>query len=84
MFKPSASVELQDWITPPHVQIVKVTTPAERFERIMQRARELREQMGPRYLCNETNRVRRLDERVYKPREPAGANVRLMKRREAA
>ncbi len=84
MFKPSVSAEVQDWITPLHVEVVKVTTHAERLERITQRARELREEMGPRYLCNEQNRVRRLDERVYMPREIIGANVRPMKRKEAA
>ncbi len=61
MFKPSASAEVQDWITPPHVQVVKVTTHEERLERIKQRVKELREAMGPRYLCHEQNRVLRLD-----------------------
>lgn len=83
MLKPSASAEVRDWITPPHVELVKVTTYAERLERITQRARELREAMGPRYLCHEKNRVRRLDGRSYKPREAAGSNVRTIRRQAA-
>ena len=68
MFKPSMSAEIQDWITPRQVEVVKVETHAEQFERIQQRAKELREAMGPRYLCHEKNRVRRLDGRTYRPR----------------
>ena len=76
MFKPSMSAEIQDWITPRQVEVVKVETHAEQFERIQQRAKELREAMGPRYLCHEKNRVRRLDGRTYRPR----TNVRAIKR----
>ena len=53
MFKPSMSAEIQDWITPRQVEVVKVETLAEQFERIQQRAKELREAMRPRYLCHE-------------------------------
>ena len=80
MFKPRMSAEVEDRITPQHVEVVNVTTPAERLERILQRAKELREEMGPRYLCSEQNRVRRLDGRVYLQREIIGANVRPIKR----
>lgn len=80
IFKPSMSAEILDWLTPPQVQVVKFATPAEQLERIQQRAKELREAMGPRYLCHEKNRVRRLDERVYRPRGAATSNVRAMKR----
>ena len=38
MFKPSMSAEIQDWITPRQVEVVKVETLAEQFERIQQRA----------------------------------------------
>ena len=76
MFKPSMSAEIQDWITPRQVEVVKVETRAEQFERIQQRAKELREAMGPRYLCHEKNRVQRLDGRTYRPR----TNVRAIKR----
>ena len=76
MFKPRMSAEIQDWITPRHVEVVKVETLAEQFERIQQRAKELREAMGPRYLCHEKNRVRRLDGRTFRPR----TNVRAIKR----
>ena len=34
MFKPSMSAEIQDWITPRQVEVVKVETRAEQFERI--------------------------------------------------
>ncbi|MBA2413559.1 MAG: hypothetical protein H0V63_12155 [Burkholderiaceae bacterium] len=84
MFKSSASAEVTDWITPPQVQVLKVTTSAERLERITQRARELREEMGPRYLCNEKNRVQRLDGRIFGVRQAVGENVRPIKRRRAA
>lgn len=84
MFKPSASAEVQDWITPSQVEVVRVTTHPERLERIKQRAGELREAMGPRYLCHEKNQVQRFDGRNYRPREAIGSNIRIMKRKDAA
>ena len=80
MFKPSMSAAIQDWITPRQVEVVKVETRAEQFERIQQRAKELKEAMGPRYLCHEKNRVRRLDGRTYRPRGAMNTNVRAIKR----
>ncbi len=80
MFKPSMSAEIQDWITPRQVEVVKVETHAEQLERIQQRAKELQEAMGPRYLCHEKNRVRRLDGRTYRPRAAMNTNVRAIKR----
>ncbi len=79
LFKPSASAEIVDWITPTQVQVVKVEMLAQSFQRIQQRAKELREAMGPRYLCHEKNQVRRLDGRSYRSRKP-DSNVRAMKR----
>jgi hypothetical protein len=84
MFKPSASAVVQDWITPPHVEVISVATQAGQFERIMQRAKELREQMGPRYLCHQQNRVSRRDGRVFNPLEAANNNVRRIQRKQAA
>ena len=83
MFKPSASAVVQDWITPPHVEVISVLAQRDRYERIKRRAKELREQMGQRYLCHENNRVSRLDGRVYKPREANGVNVRPLRRKAA-
>ena len=80
MFKPSMSAAIQDWITPRQVEVVIVETRAEEFERIQQRAKELKESMGPRYLCHEKNRVRRLDGLTYRPRVAMNANVRAIKR----
>ncbi len=80
IFKPSTSAAIQDWITPPQVELVKVATHTEQLERIQQRAKELREEMGPRYLCHEKNRVRRLDGRSYRPRGIISASVRAVKR----
>jgi hypothetical protein len=80
LFKPSMSAEIQDWITPPQVEVVRVATHAEQLARIQQRAKELREAMGPRYLCHEKNRVRRLDGRSYRARGATGGNVRAIKR----
>jgi len=74
------SAELFDWITPSHVEVVKVATHAEQLDRIEQRAKELREAMGPLYLCHEKNRVRRLDGRSYRPRSASNDNLRSMKR----
>ena len=83
MFKANARAEVHDWITPEQVEVVKVTPPAGQFERIMQKVALLREQMGPRYLCSEKNRVRRLDGKDYAQR-PTAANVRSIKRKAAA
>lgn len=69
IFKPNASAEVQDWITPPQIEIVKVTPSAERLQWFAQRAKELREAMGSRYLCHEKNRVRRLDGASYRARD---------------
>ena len=80
LFKPSMSAEIYDWITPPQVEVVKVATHSEQLARIQQRAKELQEAMGPRYLCHEKNRVRRLDGRSYRPRGNGSSNVRAMKR----
>ncbi len=75
IFKPDASAEVQDWITPTQVEIVKVNPPAERLEWFAQRAKELREAMGPRYLCHEKNRVGRLDGISYRAREAVACNA---------
>ena len=80
IFKANTKAQLEDWITPSQVEIVKVTPPAERLEWLAQRAKELKEAMGTRYLCHEKNRVRRLDGRSYRPREVTCSNVRPMKR----
>ena len=80
IFKPSMSAEILDWLTPPQVQVVKFAASADQLERIQQRAKELKEAMGPRYLCHEKNRVRRLDERTYRPRGAGNSNVRAIKR----
>ncbi|MDQ3445177.1 MAG: hypothetical protein M3496_03230 [Pseudomonadota bacterium] len=83
MFKPNTRAEVRDWITPEQVEVVKMTPPVGQFERIMQKVALLREQMGPRYLCSEKNRVQRLDGKSYAPR-PRAANVRSIKRKAAA
>ena len=80
IFKPSMAAEILDWVTPSHVEVVAVSTHSEQLDRIQQRAKELREAMGPRYLCHEKNRVRRLDGRSYRPRVDVSANVRTIKR----
>ena len=80
IFKPSMSAEILDWLTPPQVQVVKFVASADQLERIQQRAKELKEAMGPRYLCHAMNRVRRLDGRTYRPRGAMSTNVRAIKR----
>ena len=52
LFKPRMSATIEDWITPAQVEVVKVAAPTEQLERIQQRAKELRDAMGPRYLCH--------------------------------
>ncbi len=80
IFKPSTNAGIQDWITPSHVEVVKVETHAAQLDRIQQRAKELREAMGARYLCHENNRVRRLDEQKYRPRSVLSANATVINR----
>ena len=75
-----STVAVEDWITPQQVDYVKVAPPSEQTERIRQRVMELREAMGPRYLCHEKNRVRRIDGRSYSLREKSSKNVRALKR----
>ncbi len=76
----STTVAVEDWITPQQVDYVKVAPPSDQAERIQQRVMELREAMGPRYLCHEKNRVRRIDGRSFSPREtPGRKNVRALK-----
>ena len=82
MFKVKPRPEIHDWITPEQVEVIKVPPPAGQFERVMQKVALLREQMGPRYLCSEKNRVKRLDGKSYGPR-PA-TNVRSIRRKAAS
>ena len=78
IFKSKSGEEVEDWITPPQVEIVKVPPTAERLEWLAKRAKELKEAMGPRYLCHEKNRVRRLDGRSYRPHEVTRSITRLV------
>ena len=80
IFKSHAGAEIEDWITPPQVEVVRVAAHKERLERIQQRAIELRKAMGPRYLCHEKNQVRRLDGRNYRPSDAGGVTLRSVKR----
>lgn len=80
IFKPDARAEVQDWLTPLQVEIVKVTPPTEQLEWFTQRAKALREAMGPRYLCHENNRVRRLDSASYRPHGVISGDVHSMQR----
>lgn len=80
IFRSNASIEIEDWITLVQVEVIRVTAHKARLERIQQRALELRKAMGPRYLCHEKNRVRRLDGRSYRPIEARDVNLRSVKR----
>ena len=75
ILKARRQADIEDWLTPPQVEIRKVTPSAERLEWLARRAEELKEAMGTRYLCHETNRVRRLDGRSYRPHDMTGLNV---------
>ena len=68
--KPKTGAQVQDRVTPSHVQIIRVKPTTERLEWLARRAEELKQAMGSRYLCHENNRVRRLDGRVYEANQP--------------
>ena len=78
--KSSTGTRVEDWITPSHVEIIRVKPPAERLEWLARRAEELKAAMGSRYLCHEKNRVRRLDGRSYQAHQGMSSNVRPLKR----
>ena len=79
--KSKTRAQVDDWITPPQVEIIKVKPPAERLEWLARRAQEIKEAMGSRYLCHENNRVRRLDGRSYQTHQVTCLNnVRSLKR----
>ena len=78
--KSRTAAQVSDWITPSHVEIIRVKPPAERLEWLARRAKELKEAMGSRYLCHENNRVRRLDGRSYQALQGSSSNVRFLKR----
>jgi hypothetical protein len=78
--KSRMGAQINDWITPSHVEIIRVKPPAERLQWLARRAEELKEAMGSRYLCHEKNRVRRLDGGSYQARQGSSSNVRPLKR----
>ena len=55
--KSRTGAQVEDWITPSHVEIIRVKPPVERLEWLARRAEELKAAMGSRYLCHEKNRV---------------------------
>jgi hypothetical protein len=65
------AAQVEDWVTPSHVEIIRVKPTAERLEWLARRAEELKQAMGSRYLCHEKNRVRRLDGRSYQAQQSA-------------
>ena len=69
--KSKTAAQVKDWVTPSHVEIIRVKPTAERLEWLARRAAELNQAMGSRYLCHEMNRVRRLDGRSYEAHQPA-------------
>jgi hypothetical protein len=80
MSKSATGPHVEDWITPSHVEIIRVKPPTERLEWLARRAKELKEAMGSRYLCHEKNRVRRLDGQSYQTHQATSSNVRTLKR----
>jgi hypothetical protein len=68
--KSKTAAQVKDWVTPSHVEIIRVKPTAERLEWLARRAAELKQAMGSRYLCHEMNRVRRLDGRSYQAHQP--------------
>ena len=80
IFNANTRAQLEDWITPCQIEIVKVDPPLERLEWLARRAQELKEAMGSRYLCHEKNRVRRLDGRSYPAHEVPHSNIKSLQR----
>lgn len=69
--KSKTATQVEDWVTPSHVEIIRVKPTAERLEWLARRAEALKQAMGSRYLCHEKNRVRRLDGRSYQAHQSA-------------
>jgi hypothetical protein len=66
-FKRGETFPIKFSTTPPQVDVSKVATSAEQVERIRERAKNVREAMGTRYVFHEQNRVQRI-ERAQKER----------------
>ena len=60
-FKRGESFSIKFSNTPPQVDVTKVATSAEQLERIRERAKNVREAMGTRYVFHEQNRVQRIE-----------------------
>ena len=60
-FKRGESFRIGFSTTPPQVDVSKVATSAEQLERIRERAKNVREAMGTRYVFHEQNRVQRIE-----------------------
>ena len=60
-----ARIAIEDWLTQEPVAIVKLPSATEEIQR---KADELKLELGPRYLCHEKNRVKRLDGKTFGPR----------------
>jgi hypothetical protein len=66
-FKRGETFPIKFSTTPPQVDVSKVATSVEQVERIRERAKNVREAMGTRYVFHEQNRVQRI-ERAQKER----------------
>jgi hypothetical protein len=60
-FKRGESFPIKFSTTPPQIDVIKVATSEEQLERIRERAKNVREAMGTRYVFHEQNRVRRIE-----------------------
>ena len=60
-FKRGESFSIKFSTTPPQVDVIKVATSVEQLERIRERAKNVREAMGTRYVFHEQNRVQRIE-----------------------
>jgi hypothetical protein len=60
-FKRGEGFPIKFSTTPPQVDVTKVAPSAEQLERIRERAKNVREAMGTRYVFHEQNRVQRIE-----------------------
>jgi hypothetical protein len=60
-FKRGEGFPIKFSTTPPQIDVIKVATSVEQLERIRERAKNVREAMGTRYVFHEQNRVQRIE-----------------------
>src|SRR5688572_31017711 len=60
-FKRGEGFPIKFSTTPPQIDVIKVATSVEQLERTRERAKNVREALGTRYVFHEQNRVQRIE-----------------------